>query len=178
MIAKREKIRLGEHFALSEFTRSETAARHNIDNSIDPATEQGKTVMCNLSCICQTILEPLRQHLGCPIIVSSGYRCAELNRLVGGAANSQHLTGEAVDIVLGRRAEDKRLKTKDKGLSTQDLGQRSGDEALIEAFVWLQDHTRFDQLILETNGTTKWIHISLRRNDMLNRQKVLVLKKK
>lgn len=158
-----EAIRLSEHFALSEFTRSETARRHNIDNSIDPATEQGKAVTGNLWHICQTILEPLREHTGCPIIISSGYRCAELNRLVGGAANSQHLTGEAVDFVLGRKTGDEGLKTEDSGLT--------------EAFIWLQDHTRFDQLILETNGTTKWIHVSLRRHDVLNRQKVLVLKK-
>lgn len=163
MNMKTEEIRLSEHFALSEFTRSETAERHHIDNSLDLATEHGKTVTSNLLCICQTILEPLRQHTGCPIIVSSGYRCAELNRLVGGAANSQHLTGEAVDFVLGRKTGNEGLKTEDSGLT--------------EAFIWLQDHTRFDQLILETNGTTKWIHVSLRRHDVLNRQKVLVLKK-
>ena len=157
------KTRLSEHFALSEFTRSETAERHHIDNSLDPATEQGKAVTGNLRHICQTILEPLREHTGCPIIISSGYRCPELNRLVGGAANSQHLTGEAVDIVPGQKSEDGGLKSR--------------DEWLTEAFLWLQDNTRFDQLILETNGTSKWIHVSLRQNDVFNRQKVLLLRK-
>ncbi|MDE5560912.1 MAG: hypothetical protein K2J00_03775 [Bacteroidaceae bacterium] len=47
---------------------------------------------------CQEILEPLRQYAGQPIIIRSGNRCPALNKAVGGVPNSQHQTGEAVDI--------------------------------------------------------------------------------
>ena len=73
---KQNDIQLSEHFKLSEFTKSITAERLGIDNK--PGYEQ-VLAMRNL---CREVLEPLRQHYGQPIRITSGYRCEELNRAV------------------------------------------------------------------------------------------------
>ena len=87
-------LRLSEHFMLSEFERSETAEKYGIDNTVPsqyiPALQQ----------LCREVLEPLRAFVGGPIVISSGYRCNQLNVKVGGAYASQHTMGEAADIRL------------------------------------------------------------------------------
>ena len=83
---------LSTHFTLPEFLRSESAARHDI--SMEPST----TVVANLTHLAREVLDPIREAAGCPIIVTSGYRPHELNALIGGAANSDHLYGLAADI--------------------------------------------------------------------------------
>lgn len=130
-------MKLSEHFDLDEFTRSATADRLHIDNSIP------EELIPNLRNLCQQVLEPLRQHFGTPVVISSGYRCPALNRAVGGVPNSQHLTGEAADIVLPK---------------------------LADAFYWLIDNVPFDQLGFESKGSTKWIHVSCKLDPSQNRQ--------
>lgn len=93
-------MELSEHFDLNEFTRSATADRLHIDNNLNPSDPTGQSIINNLRNLCQQFLEPLREHFGIPVIISSGYRCPALNRAVGGVSNSQHLTGEAADIIL------------------------------------------------------------------------------
>ena len=88
---KTTDIKLTEHFSLSEFTRSATAARHGIDNTPD------SWQISNMRNLCREILEPLRRQFG-PIHISSGFRCERLNTLVHGVGNSQHMRGEAADI--------------------------------------------------------------------------------
>ena len=83
---------ISKHFALHEFLRSEAAARNDI--SMEPTT----TVLANLTHLAREVLDPIREAAGCPIIVTSGYRPRELNTLIGGAANSDHLYGRAADI--------------------------------------------------------------------------------
>jgi len=143
---------LTEHFRLSEFTRSATAERHHIDNTIP------STLIPNLKNLCKEVLEPLRQHVGVPVIISSGYRSPELNRLVGGVKNSQHQSGEAADILIGNQ-----LATKEHRLVMNDC------------FIWIQDNCSFDQLIFESNGTTRWIHVSCKPDITQNRQRILRL---
>lgn len=94
-----------KHFTMNEMTRSATARRKGINNSPSPQ------VMQNITQLVEKILDPLREAWGQPIIVSSGYRCPTLNRLVGGAANSQHTLGQAADIhtVSDKPADNKRL---------------------------------------------------------------------
>ena len=94
---KQNDIQLSEHFSLSEFTKSITAERLGIDNK--PGYEQ-VLAMRNL---CREVLEPLRQHYGQPIRITSGYRCEELNSAVGGVRRSQHMLGEAADLSGGAR---------------------------------------------------------------------------
>ena len=52
----------------------------------------------NLRKLCRDVLEPIREKIGHPIIITSGYRSAAVNRAVGGVVTSQHLKGEAADI--------------------------------------------------------------------------------
>ena len=91
---------LSPHFTVGEFFRSGTAIRLGIDNNPDAHPGEGIStaeVVENLRALCTEVLEPLRRRVG-RVIVTSGYRCQELNKAVGGVWNSQHLKGEAADI--------------------------------------------------------------------------------
>ena len=118
------------YFGDKEFTRSTTAEERGISNEPDAATWQ------RIHALRDNILNPARANLGHPIYITSGYRSPYLNSLVGGAANSQHVTGEAADI------------------TTRDL---TLNRALFEILVKLGN---FDQLIWEKGG--EWIHVSFR----------------
>ena len=87
-----------KYFSISELTRSDTARKYVIDNT--PNEEVKK----NLEKLVKNILDPLREHYGYPIHISSGYRCPELNKKVGGTRTSQHLSGRAADICMNDRA--------------------------------------------------------------------------
>lgn len=82
----------GRYFTLDEFVRSATATAHGIANV--PTAEAVK----NLERLVSRVLDPLREAWGSPIIVTSGYRCEELNARVGGVKTSYHLRGMAADI--------------------------------------------------------------------------------
>ena len=141
-------MKLTKNFSLEEMYRSDTARRCGIDNK--PQTEE---VVENLRALCLEVLQPLREHLGKPVVVSSGYRCKDLNKKVGGVENSQHLKGEAADI-----------KVRDR-------------EELIDVMRYIMDETDFDQLIREKSGSTEWVHVSHKRNGN-NRRMVLRLARK
>ena len=85
-------MNLSQHFSLEELTASETADRAGIDNT--PNDE----VIAKLI-ILASGLEKIRSVLGYPIHINSGYRCPELNKAIGGALNSQHMTGNAADLI-------------------------------------------------------------------------------
>lgn len=84
--------RLSPHFTLEEFLRSDVAAALHIDNS--PPVE----LVVRMGELCLSVLEPVRTHFARPVRLSSGYRCDELNRAVGGVDDGRHETGEAGDI--------------------------------------------------------------------------------
>lgn len=128
-----------KHFTIGELCRSETAERRGIKN--EPTEEVAR----NLTALVDNVLDPLREWYGKPIRVNSGYRCAELNRAVGGVATSQHMKGEAADIDVNDTRENRRL------------------------FTWIEENCEFDQLLWENGGA--WIHVSYRRNGK-NRQMV------
>ena len=81
-----------KYFSFPEFEQSVTAALKGYDN------EAPREARRNIEYLVDTVLDPLREHLGCPIIITSGYRCADLNRDVGGSPTSQHLLGLAADF--------------------------------------------------------------------------------
>lgn len=85
-------MKLTDNFTLEELTKSSTADRFNIKN------EPTKEGISKLKALCETILQPIRNEYGKPIIITSGYRCPELNKMVHGAKNSQHIKYEAADI--------------------------------------------------------------------------------
>ena len=92
-------------FTLRELTKSDTAIRKGIKNVPSKSEEN------NLIALVENILDPLREAYGKPIIVTSGYRCEELNRLIGGSKTSQHRSGQAVDIrtIIDTPEENKKL---------------------------------------------------------------------
>lgn len=98
-------MKLSENFSLSEFVKSGYAEKYGIDNT--PTQDE----LANIKKLVTTVLQPLRDEFGEPIIVSSGYRCERVNNGIGGAKNSDHKYGAAVDIKAksGLRPDNKRL---------------------------------------------------------------------
>ena len=126
-----EPLWLSPHFTLQEMTDSGTARKLSIDNP--PSAD----VIENLQALCEHVLEPVRRRFG-RTIISSGYRCEELNRRVGGADRSQHLRGEAADIYCSSLTEARRR------------------------YDFIRQNCDFDQLLLEERlylGTC-WLHVS------------------
>lgn len=92
-----------KHFTFQEFERSDTATRYAIDNTMPEAARK------NVAALVDTVLDPLQEAWGKPIIINSGYRCAALNKAVGGVPTSMHLTGHAADITTGNSVDNRRL---------------------------------------------------------------------
>ena len=132
-----------KHFTFDELIHSDTANRLGIDNT--PTSE----AVSNLNDLVTNVLDRLRGEWGRPIIVTSGYRCKELNAAVGGTRNSQHLKGQAADIVSDDFDEFRRFVHR-----------------------WCRDN-EFDQCIFEHGGGRQWIHISFDRGR--NRRQMLDL---
>jgi len=88
-------MKLSAHFSLNELTKSDTATRHDIDNT--PTMQ----VIENLQDLVDNVLQPLREKFG-PVIVTSGYRSPAVNTKIGGSTTSDHCHGYAADFeVLG-----------------------------------------------------------------------------
>lgn len=100
----------------------------------------------NVRALVEQVLDPVREELGMPITVNSGYRCEKHNVAVGGAVRSQHLTGEAADVA----------PVQGSGFTVQDLADA------------IKANGRFDQMIVYPG----FIHVSYKRNGQ-NRKQVL-----
>ena len=87
-------MKLSRNFSLEEFTRSSRAKLKQIDNT--PTQDH----IDNLKKLCEAILQPVRDTLGLPLTVTSGYRSSALNTAVRGSESSQHCKGEASDFVV------------------------------------------------------------------------------
>lgn len=136
-------IQFTPHFELHEFISSRKAREHGLDNTAPAEAVE------NLRALCVHTLEPLREALGLPIIITSGYRCKALNHLlVNHSTKSQHMNGEAADFVVP--GDNRR-------------------ELLIKAFrqMILDDNISFDQLIIYPG----FIHVSY-TSRRRNRQKL------
>jgi zinc D-Ala-D-Ala carboxypeptidase len=126
-------VKLSEHLELSEVTRSESAKRNGISNMPTPEHIE------NFKILATNVFEPIREHFGVPIRISSGYRSKELNKCVGGSTTSQHSSGEAIDI--------------DQDATTITNKQ---------VFDYIRDNLAFDQLINEFDYS--WVHVSYKAN--------------
>lgn len=135
---------LTRNFTLDEFTRSNTAKQNNINNTIPQEYYDNMYSVVNL-------LQIIRDNWNAPLIISSGYRCPELNKKVGGASNSDHVYGAAVDFhtVSNTREDNHKLWN------------------MITCMHKLGKLPQFRQLINEYND--KWIHVSV--NNDYNRYK-------
>lgn len=128
-----------KYFCIEELTSSATALREGIDN------RPSECAYHLLHVLVEQLLDPIREAWGEPIVVSSGYRCKELNELVDGAKHSHHLIGCAADLICGNRNDHRRLFK---------LILQLREEGKI----------RFTQLIAEDNF--RWIHISYVPSDL------------
>ena len=136
------------HFTIEELTSSDRARELGIDNTPD------KDSIERLTTLIVEVLDPARELLGKPIVVTSGYRCSVLNTAVGGQPSSQHTKGEAADL------------------------QCYNNKYLFDI---IRENLSFDQLILETKdifdrngnktGVREWVHISYKKGK--NRKQVL-----
>lgn len=135
---------MGKYFSIAELTKSATAKSKNIDNTPNKEVEK------NLNQLIDNILDPLREKWGEAIIVNSGYRSTELNKLVGGASSSQHIVGQAADIRTKSNTE-------------------SSNKKLFNLIKSMK--LPYDQLINEYNY--KWIHVSYSSK---NRRQILNIK--
>lgn len=91
--------KLSNNFTLEEMTNSYKAKSKGIKNIPNEVEKE------NLRTLCQYILQPIRDKYDKPIIVTSGYRCKALNDAVGGARTSDHINGDAADIICSDNKE-------------------------------------------------------------------------
>ena len=137
-------MQLSENFSLLELTKSQTAARKDIDNTPSPEHQR------NLKSLCEMILQPIRDHFGRVVSVSSGYRSPELCTAIGSKISSQHAKGQAADFEI-------------YGLSNKELAD------------WVNENLDYDQLILEywkkEDPNSGWVHCSYNGN--VNRKQYL-----
>lgn len=120
------------HFTLAELIRSDTAMKRGIDNTPRLADLRRMLVLCKV------LLEPLREEVG-PLIVTSGYRSAELNAVIGGVTGSAHRFGCAADVVPAR------CSVEEAWLAAKRL------------------ELPYDQAIWERKGASEWLHIAIER---------------
>lgn len=129
------------NFKISEFIKSAVAVKNNINNY--PTLEALDNIL-NLIVHC---IQPVRNIINKPIIITSGYRCEKLNTLVKGKSNSQHKLGQAADFII-------------KDMKVDDIINIIKNSNIV-----------FDQLI---NEYGKWVHISYNKNN--NRKQILKIK--
>lgn len=141
-------MQLSKNLTLAEVIRSESAKRKGISN--EPTAEH----LENFKKLAENVFQPIREHFGVPIHISSGYRSAALNKVIGGASSSQHCTGEAIDI---------------------DMDGTSITNAQI--FNFIKDNLVFDQMIWEfgTDKNPDWVHVSY---ESTGKQRKQILKAK
>ena len=131
---------ISQHITYNEATNSATATRKGIDNS--PNMEQ----RFNMSLVADKVFEPVRNHFNVPIYINSFFRCAKLNKAVGGSRTSQHMEGMAIDMRGSNGVTNKMI------------------------FDYIKDNLEYDQLINEYNY--RWVHVSF-TTKRKNRKQIL-----
>ena len=126
-------MKLSNNFSLNELTKSQTAERKGIDNT--PSGDHQE----NLKKLCENVLQPVRDHFGKVVTISSGYRSPELCTAIGSKITSQHAKGQAADFEIF-------------GVSNKTLAD------------YIDSELHYDQLILEywkeSDPNSGWVHCS------------------
>lgn len=135
-----------KYFTIAELVRSGIALQQGIVNH--PYIHEENQVYDNLLELVNNLLDPIRDRFATPIIITSGYRCRQLNALVGGAENSQHRIGKAVNFYFS-------------GFTAKEMAQ---------AFYEIAEEFDYDQLIYYK--TRHIIHISY--NGLENRHQAFI----
>ena len=141
-------MNLSNNFTLAELVKSQTAVRKNIKN------EPGTAEINNLIHLAESILQPVREHFGKPVMISSGYRSPALCEAIGSSAKSQHAKGEAADFEI-------------PGVDNKELA------------TWIKENCDYDQLILEFynegDPNSGWVHCSISKTQ--SRRERLIAKR-
>ena len=145
-------MKLSKNFSLAELTKSQTAIRMGLVNNPSEAQVE------NLRILCERVLQPVRDHFGKVVTVSSGYRDIVLSRKLGSSDKSQHCKGQAADVEIF-------------SIPNNELSD------------WIKENLMFDQLILEyfniNEGVNSgWVHVSYNPTISLNRKEYLMAIKK
>jgi hypothetical protein len=129
-------MKLSNNLTLAEVVKSNTAIRRGIDNTPTDAHIE------NLKYLAEKIFQPIREHFGCPIFVSSGYRSKALNEAIGGSKTSFHSHGMALDLDQDGR---------NRGVSNADV------------FYYIKNNLPFSELIWEfgTEDNPNWVHVAI-----------------
>ena len=126
-------MKLTANFSLLELTKSQTAERKGIDNTPSPEHQE------NLKLLCESVLQPVRDHFGKVVTISSGYRSPELCTAIGSKITSQHAKGQAADFEIF-------------GVSNKALAD------------YIDEARHYDQLSLEywneSDPNSGWVHCS------------------
>ena len=133
-----------KYFKIDEFTQSPTARARHIDNSAPEA------VVKNIHRLVETVLDPLREAWGKPLIITSGYRCPELNAAIRGSKTSAHMSGRAADI----------------GVHGNNIKQL--------AKLIVSNNLPYDQIISEYGS---WLHIGIAEEGKTPRKQKLIINK-
>jgi hypothetical protein len=136
---------VSKNISYKEATHSTTAKRLGIDNT--PNAEQ----FSNMVYVAENVFQPVREHFGVPIYVSSFFRSEALNKAVRGSSSSTHIKGEAMDL-------------------DADVFEGVTNAQIFE---YIKNNLEFDQLIWEfgTDENPAWVHVSLSKRN--NRKQIL-----
>lgn len=142
-------MNLTANFTLAEMIKSETALRHDMDNT------PGEAEIANLKALAENVLQPVRDHFGKGVKVNSGFRHPEVNAKVGGSKTSDHCQGQAADIEI-------------PGVANADLAQW-----IVDNLDFRQVILEFYTPGVPDSG---WVHVSYVAGD--NKKQVLTATKK
>ena len=148
MVKKQEQSTKQKHKKQMQITKNFTLPELTTTNTGIP-NQPDKEQIAALIKLCGKVLQPARDMYGAAISVNSGFRSYAVNKAVGGARNSQHMRGEAADITVHNKEQNKKL------------------------FELIRDNLSFDQLISERDFS--WIHVSY-KSERENRNQVLEIK--
>ena len=139
-------MQLTPHFSLEELTITQ---HRDIDNTVNDDSSKQNLLQLAYK------LETVRSILGYPLVISSGYRCLELNRAIGSKDTSAHVKGLAADFIC----------------------PKYGIPETVFEYLLTKKELKYDQLILEKLRGKSWIHIGLKENPEKYRQQALIIDK-
>ncbi len=163
-------LKLSNNFSLAELVNSDTAQR---DYNLKQEQENPpREIVDKLKYLAETALQPIREKLGFPIRINSGYRSPGVNQRVGGSKTSQHCSGEAADCALSPRfltgpetaAIRQEIAAKVQEITGRLLKSNLNPNAYLFAFICIHlEELDVDQVIHEYGqdfGQPSWVHVS------------------
>ncbi len=164
-------MKLSNNFTLAELTKSHTADRLEIDNSLVEGRNDDTRIIVNLAHLCERVLQPVRENYDIPFAPSSGYRSMGLEAVLCEPAIKRYLALTSDNTIAGYLNK----KQHPKGMAA-DFEIPGVDNILLAR--WIERHLEFDQLILEfykpNDPTAGWVHASYDQHGN-NRNQVLTI---